>query len=435
VIRFLVPFALAAFSGPIVTSAADLPLVQGAVAAVSRHPAVLLVDRGRIAGISIGDRVVIDDGEHPTAVAEIILANDAFSGARYLAAGDGPRPGQRATVIPRTLGRREPGDLPAGVYRIARIDGVLPGGDRVWIDGGLVQGWQEDDAVLLEHGPTSFRRGQIVLSDLNLSLVALDPDGGDLPPPDRTDLIRQIRPGPAPIATQVPVAGVEHIDDRPTVVLAGGAGSGLTIGDRLDLFRADHYVGFAKVTAIEPRVLAEVWESLSRETPEPGDRAVPRAKRDAPGRRTGRIFRVENDYALITIGEDDGIRLGDGLVCEQGAATAIHLVVDRLYPDHCGARCVRGPDQPNTALPLWAEIHNARPQIDLDRDRRRDLHPTYQERVLPIADWLYEVVPAPGDELQIGELAAVGGAARMVGMAAARLGQHVLVVRIDGLRR
>lgn len=156
------------------------------------------------------------------------------------------------------------------------------------------------------------------------------------------------------------VADVSRGPMPPTTRPASPEMPRVGIGDRFDLHRGAAYVGFAKVTSVEPGLVwAETLASLCARPVEVGDLAV---RRLAPGPEIdpcGYVFRQEPGYVLVSLGEADGVRRGDRLFSRSADGGEYRLVVDRSYPDHCGAAVERDRAQPTGQPTVWDPVRRA----------------------------------------------------------------------------
>lgn len=141
-----------------------------------------------------------------------------------------------------------------------------------------------------------------------------------------------------PTRVRVRVLAVDGQVNHCVIRLANPVSTRLGIGDRLDLYRGVRYVGFAKVVSIDgSTAAAEVVGSLSALAVQAGDLAVRRPPAGSRPVQRGFVFRVEGDYALVSLGEADGVRRGDRLFVRDSRGRDRRLTVERVYPDHCGA--------------------------------------------------------------------------------------------------
>ncbi|HUU82672.1 MAG TPA: hypothetical protein VM243_04120 [Phycisphaerae bacterium] len=258
------------------------------------------------AGITVGDLVAV-----------LVEADVVAAGAVSKMEADGPvatldflewalPPRGEAWVIPRNLPENLEARLPPLVVRRARADRA-PGEDR-------------------SNGP--------------------NPAGPDRP--ERPAVVRAF------------VSAVDPDASGSTVRLDNPAASRLAIGDRLDVYRGGRYVGFAQVVSIEgPEAEAEVLTSLSASAMQAGDLAVRRAPAGSSQIRQGFVFRVEGDYALVSLGEADGVRRGDRLFTRDGTGDDRRLTVVRVYPDHCGASLEGGGTDSEVGLVMWQPAHTS----------------------------------------------------------------------------
>lgn len=146
--------------------------------------------------------------------------------------------------------------------------------------------------------------------------------------------------------------------ERGTVVDLGNLpAAGLAIGDRLDVFRGTGYVAFARVISVDSaKARAEVVSSFSRSAVRAGDIAVRRPASPTGPAGYGTIFRLEGRYALVSLGEADGIQRGDRLSGRARDGGSYRLVVDRVYPEHCGASVEVTPQQGPITAQLWDRV-------------------------------------------------------------------------------
>jgi len=141
-----------------------------------------------------------------------------------------------------------------------------------------------------------------------------------------------------PQPMRVRVVAVELEGDRQALTLTPLGLGAIGIGDRFDLYRGWRYVGFARAVSIGPSsARAETLASLSATPAQPGDLGVRRPPAESPEPRRGYVFRREGEYVLVSLGEADGIRRADRLHARAVDGGRYELIVDRAYPDHCGA--------------------------------------------------------------------------------------------------
>ncbi|MFQ5489405.1 MAG: hypothetical protein ACE5GE_01680, partial [Phycisphaerae bacterium] len=155
-------------------------------------------------------------------------------------------------------------------------------------------------------------------------------------------------------------------------VVAGPSGTRLTltdskdgpagVGDRLDIYRGPDYVGFAKITGADSgHVQAEQLEAMSPSQATAGDVVVRRRPEPSSRPSPGYIFRLEASHALISLGEADGVRLGDVLVGRTHTGDRTTWRVEHAYPDHCGAKTTSTPKGASGRITQWSPVWRGEP--------------------------------------------------------------------------
>ena len=153
------------------------------------------------------------------------------------------------------------------------------------------------------------------------------------------------------------VIGASAEGGRNTVDIAAGDPVALAIGDRIDLFRGARYVGFARVVSVEGTTArAEMESSLSPSVGRPGDLVVRRPSSASDVSARGYVFRLEGDYALVSLGETAGLQPGQRLFARSKDGAECRLLVDRVYPDHCGATIEANGNGAPAGLELWTRV-------------------------------------------------------------------------------
>jgi len=270
-------------------------------------------------------------------------------------------------------------DEAAGVGRIVQVQDQQTGPWRAeldWLDWGLPERGQ---ALVIPHNlPTCLRahlppfvtwnpRPSSSVSELRQRRG--DDDRGFASQRFRTPVVRLRRmkdngAGSAASWVQLDargwVADISRGPMPPTTRPASPEMSRVGIGDRFDLYRGAAYVGFAKVTSMEPGLVwAETLASLCARPVEVGDLAV---RRLAPGPEIdpyGYVFRREPGYVLVSLGEADRVRRGDRLFGRSADGGEYRLVVDRSYPDHCGAAVEKDGATPTGRPAVWDPVRRA----------------------------------------------------------------------------
>lgn len=385
-----------------------------------RYPVVIL-SSGRDAGLSLGHRVLVFREDKLAAAGRIFYVEADRSGVRLPLLVTRPVRGDRAVVVSPNPGERTPPAIADGINLRATVDALCPGSATVWMDGGGRQGWRVGDTVLIHRNELPVTTGSIVLTDTDASLMRVaDPivPATRIRPGDAVERLSAAEDPSAGCVTRV--AGVLREGEPHQVLLADVPDSQIAIGDRFDLYRRRAYVGFGRVVSLRPDgAVVEIETALSRGPCHPGDVALRRRPTGSSIRRAGFLFRIEDDYALATIGEVDGLRAGDSL--RSATEPAYELAVDAVYPYHCGARLVPDPATASSDLRLWDTVFTTEgspptPTIRADAWRREGL------------DWLVGIDPTiHSGALEIADLVILEGTEGAAGGVVARTASRVWV--------
>lgn len=335
---------------------------------------MVILNRGAEHGVREGDRVVLHDDRRLVAAGEIVYVTDSKSGVSIRQMPEGLPDPCDATIIPIAL------EWPTGAYRVARVESVLPSRGLMWMDGGSRDGWRVGDAVLVYHSRAAFSFGTVVEVGERAALIEAPPPGGAAGARPGS-VVEQIGAMGGAIRTRVTEVG--EGDDSRVVRLAGGAALSIREDDRIDFFRDGDYAGFGRMTPDLPSITAAWVDAFSPHAPQPGDEALVRSR--ASDCAAGYVFRVEGDYCLVSIGQNDGLELGETLVSESGG---VELSVQTLYPDHCGASLTSV--SPGASLRLWMSIRRNKQTCGTGGIARVGSQPT------PHAPWLVEIAGPPG---------------------------------------
>jgi hypothetical protein len=435
--RDLVTAALCALPILLLAASADAqsPLVDrplpATVKTVSTSRPVALIDIGRSAGLTAGDRAVfLADGDTsglPEVLAggEVIYLEGDQAGIAWTPPERRLPSGASVIVIAGQWTRRLGGSAAGEIYRQARVDSGIPGTDNVWLDAGSDAGWRVGDKLLVWREATPATWGEVVLAAPAAALARVR-EGASLSAPQRGDRAEQlggVRPG---YGLRTAVIAVQDAGETCMARLAGDEALGVAVGDRIDFFRSGRYVGFGTVTLVAPSLWAEVAEAMSREAPQVGDCAYVRAGRDAvTPARSGYVFRVDADYVLVTLGEADGVAAGDRLTLLGPDGAKLQLSVSSVYPDHCGAEIVAGGPAIEPAQRAWRRVVRA--------DEETASLPWVEAVRHPVADWLFEV-RGSGNSLTVGELVAPRAEPGAVAVVVVARGTRAWAVRVDRLR-
>ncbi len=409
-------------------------LSAGRVVSVSDQRPVCAVDIGGLEGISENDRVVfLSNGNAPT-IGRVIHLEAKSCGVRFDAAdARKPEVGDRALVI-RAASKPAPSTTCAlSISRTTTVDRVFPAGDRVWMRGGRSDGWSEGDSVLVVRPGSVIGWGKVTRCYEQNALVLLDRTREDGLLARRGDRVEQIGRMGAGEPVRTRVAAITQGGMSPRLVLAGDERSGFSVDDRIEIYRDGTYQSYAKIVGVSPVVQAEVTTAFQRSMPVEGDAVVLRPEPDSTRPAVGRIFRVESDYVLVTLGQVDEIEKAQTLFVLNPDGTTDALKVRSTYPEHCGARLVKGAQLVNSngvrseILELWAPVTTFAGAAAVARVSASQ--PLQEEADLP-APWLAWFAPEGYCLAKVGEVVATDpdGSAWMV---IAIHGQQMLAARME----
>ena len=340
-----------------VATAADEGWLETTVQRVSDRRPVVTLAVGDEQGAAVGDRVVLIRDGVPIGAGTIIVLGPATAGVALSWVGETARSGEHVILLPGRILRQYRDALPAETSVVAEISALNRDGGFGWIDVGRSVGLGTGDRWLVWRGAVPIARGEAVLLDAKTALLELTPIVRDLRPTvgDRVRLV----PTPAERASGRQSATVLHVRTE-------GGQQVLTLGtteperfhpeDRLDVSRDGRYLAYAKVTRVS-LLLVEVKTERAR-TREPvkmGDRAVRRPGRrsDRPG-VTGHLFRIEESAGLITVGELDGVQVGDTWSLRRDRRVVMQ--VDAVYAEHCRVELGNGTRADHAEPALWDEV-------------------------------------------------------------------------------
>lgn len=326
---------------PPLASKAESTILEAQVVNTSATHPVVIINRGVEHGLREGDRVVLHDDRRLIAAGEIVHVAAAKAGVSVRRMPEGLPDPCDATII---RGELAP---PMHTYRVARVDSVLPGDGLLWIDSGSRDGWRVGNAVLVHSGRESFGFGTVVEVGERAALVDIGSKAESGSGLASGLWVEQIGPVGGVIRSRI--NRVLEGEDAKLVQLVGTGALGIRNDDRFDFFRGASYAGFGRMMPDGPSTAAEWVAAFAPQGPQPGDEAISRTHES--GCAAGYVFRIEGDYCLISIGQNDGIEAGETLASDSGN---LQVRVQTLYPDHCGASLASA--SPGAPLRMWMRM-------------------------------------------------------------------------------
>ncbi len=261
--------------------------------------------------------------------------------------------GRQLTIVSREAGKSLRGH--SEIRRLSYVDSILPGRDRVWIASGSADGWLPGDAALVRRGKTVITWG--ILSQVRDEVAILHL---------RTRINRSLALQPGDCVEQISVddggqvlsTRIARVEENNRVVLAGSRTNGWLVGQRLDISRDGEYVGFARIIAEEPLLIAETVSAFQRLAPAVGDEVSVRPPAYKRCVRVGWVFRAERGYCLLTLGSHDGVIQGQNLYSHGNVHATFSA--GSLYADHCGAEFTLDGGGESAEMPLWTMVSTER---------------------------------------------------------------------------
>jgi hypothetical protein len=319
-------------------------LVVGRVAAVSAQRPVVALNVGADDGVHENDRVVILRDDGVVAAGTINHLQTDRCGLRFTSIeGRTPRVGDKVIVIRTGISPKPSDSCELVLFKSAAVDRVMPEGDRLWMAGGERDGWRNGDPVLVRRGSAVMGWGAATKCYENSALVELHRTREDGILPIEGDTVEAIGRFAGAGRVRSRVAAVVAAGGASRMFVAGDSRTGFGLDDRVEIIRNGQYISYAKVVGVDPFLQIEATDAFQRSSPQEGDAVVRRGDADGGHSAIGRIFRVEKDYALITLGQVDQIELGQRLFILNPDGSTTPLTVTKTYAEHCGAKL----DAPN----------------------------------------------------------------------------------------
>ncbi len=318
---------------------------------------IVMIRAGRTQGLAIDDRAVLLAGGKMTASGRVFYLEPALSAVRLAGRGSPAAGLDRAIVVSKTMPQVCRVALPRGTTISALMDDVAPGHRSGWLDHGRRAGFLLGDCLMIRRSGTPIARARVVEVYEDQALVTLR----------RVAPGRSVRPGdharlwPSPAQqrsgqARLPLLMVEPAGTEQHLWLPGGPEEGLVLDCRVEVLRGGGYV----TTAVVDRPGADLTrattvEAYTREAARVGDDAVLLPRADGTS-FSGRIFRIERDYCLVSAGEDVGIRRGQALHVVRQGRSAAKLTVETVKETYCGATIDVRPAKADLGPRLWDQI-------------------------------------------------------------------------------
>ena len=392
-------------------------VVEASVSGVSSAPALVTLDRGSEAGVTVDSPFWMFKGTKVVGAGSVYLVTPTSCAGRFTGpVGDGK--GVKAVVV-REAALIEARDLlPEGVTLRGKLLRLPPGRRTAWLDLGGSVGLRRDDMLLVSRNGIPIARGQVVELDERTALASLRPVVGNARPEAGDDV--ELWPAPAERKKGRLNSVVLEVLPDPEgqlVRFVGSSADGVVAGRLVDLFRLDAYVGVAVVRDVfDPISVVQMIESASIRKAVECDVAVVRpAPPDQPIRAV--IFKVVEggDYCLFAAGESDGVQVGEQFVVYRGdpddpsrRQAAAELVVDAVKYYHCGAtvkmlKSAGGPlltwefaERENPAWSRWGAVGVVRGVERTGRWATADIDPRCKLEVGQVIRWSPMAAESPG---------------------------------------
>jgi len=325
---------------------------------------LVVLDAGRNQGLSLGDPAVLLVGGNLSGTGRVFYLEPDRCGVRLNEHEPQAQRPDGAVVVSRSL----PGvcrvALPPDTTVWAAVEQIAPGHRTAWLNRGRNAGLRLEDGLLVLRDPTPIARAEVVeVSDEN-ALVRLQPITSDL----------RVRPGdparlwPSPAehregVLHAPVLLVEQEGSAQSVWLAGGTADGLTTDRQVELLRGGTYVATAVIDrAGEAVARAATIDAYVHRKAQVGDSALLLDPRGDHPQAGGRVFRIEGNYCLVSIGEDSGVRRDQLLYVVRDRQVVGVLKIKTVKQGYCGAEVQVSAPTGGGTPELWDQVLTRRPQ-------------------------------------------------------------------------
>lgn len=326
---------------------------------------LVILDAGRNQGVSLGDSAVLLSDSEIAGTGTVFYLEAGRCGVRVNEDDARSLKAAAAVVVSRSLPAVCRVALPPGVTVWADVDEIAPGHRTAWLRQGRHAGLRLNDGLWISRSDGPIAKATVIdlLDDAALiEFVPMAP-GWTVRPGDRARL------WPSPSERRegriaLPVLRVESQGAAQHVWFTGGAADGLTIDRMVELLRNGVYVATAIVDQPGgPMTRATTIEAYIREPVQKGDEAVLMGLAGEGEALAGRIFRIEGNYCLVSIGENSGVRRDQPLYVVRDRQIVATLKVKAIKEGYCGAEAQR----PSTGVPrLWDQVLSQPPDHRVD---------------------------------------------------------------------
>lgn len=341
--------------------------VEARVAQALPDRPVIVLNAGRNNEIALNHTAVVIRSDRLIGAGRVFLTEPNRSAVRLAWLSENAAAGDLVLVLQAGLPAVCRVALPEGTTLITAIDRLAPGHRTAWLTHGRQAGIVLGDSFLVKQADQTVGLAEVIETYPRQVLVRVNSFS-----PSAS--VRQGDPAvlwPSPHEQRtgrvsVPVLTVTASGKDQHVWLPGGPGQGLKLDRRVEILRNGRFVATALVDRPAPTFTrATTVEAYTREPVKPGDKAVLLSDPPGPG-HIGRVFLVDKDYYLISVGEDVGIRRGQKLLALRDGELICRLVVQTVKQSYSGA--TRDPDRaPSTRPKPWDEVWGTDPP---DRQQR-----------------------------------------------------------------
>ncbi|MCK6483088.1 MAG: hypothetical protein L6R00_03000 [Phycisphaerae bacterium] len=256
--------------------------------------------------------------------------------------GAAPAPliGRTGVALAPDAARRVLPDLHETAWLWFKIAGAADSQRTVWLDAGRRHGLSVGAGLLAEHDGWPVARLRVEWLDDGRALAAVTRLVANF------ELVAgdacRLWPMPRELQTGRVSARILRLRETETETEVWIPTASIALarpGDRWVVLRDDEYVGLTIVREVrEHYLIATANPAVCRMTPQVGDIVVRRPVEDVSSGRAGfRMFRVDDDYALVTAGVADGLIEDTRLLLYRDGRPVARLRVTVPQEDHAGA--------------------------------------------------------------------------------------------------
>ncbi len=324
---------------------------------------VVVLDAGRTSDIALHDKAAVIHADRLVGVGRVFLTEPNRSAVRLAWAGGAVAPGDRVLVLHEGLPAVCRVALPEGASIMTTLDRLSAGHRTAWLSHGRDAGLILGDSLLVRRSDRTLALTEVIEVTKRQALVRVHTLSADVAV--RRGDRAVLWPSPAEQRSgecSMPVSTVTASGEEQRLWLPGGPSQGLTMDRRIEVFRKGEFIATALVDAPGQTLSrATTVEAYTREPVKPGDEAVLLSAPPGPG-HVGRIFLIDKDYYLISVGEDMGIRRGQKLLACRDGQVVSRLVVQTVKQSYCGARRDTSEAAGAGRAKAWDEIRLTAPR-------------------------------------------------------------------------